>query len=139
MFVVEYVFPKMDIPTETWWDYNPHVLLWGYSRSNHMEISLREAMDPLSLVVMSDGTLTFAGPQREGGGALDLVIVTPSLSCIVDVAVLDEKYSSDHLPVVSRVLLTPSMVTLNGTRYNLSKMTWNDFASFFLRANDRCK
>lgn len=88
-------------------------------------------MNPLSLVVTNDGSPTLFGNHREGIGPLDPVIITPTIACISDVKLTEEIYLSDNYLVVSRISISPVIVTPNSTRYNLSKVVWEQVTNHF--------
>lgn len=101
---------------------------------SHISYALTEALNSFPYVVMKGGTPTYANPRVNDSGALDLVLMSPRLACNSDVAVLDETYSSNHFPVLTRIFLSPCMVVPNSSRFHLTKVEWGTFVSSF---NDR--
>lgn len=96
-------------------DFNAHHSAWGCNSVNIRGREVLEIINGYNLVLLNDGEMTTVGSDRWQRNALDLTVVSASISLSCNWSVHDDPLGSYHLPVITRVLIN--------NNYNISHDT----------------
>lgn len=86
-------------------DFNAHHVSWGCVDTQPRGRDVLEVIDDNNLVLLNDGQKTTVGSLTWRPNALDLSLVSPSLSACCDWSVYDDPLGSYHLPAIINVTL----------------------------------
>lgn len=106
-------------------DFNAKHPLWGSQAENQRGRYLFEALESGNLIVLNNGDSTRFDVNRSWS-AIDLTLVSPELSLILDWAVQEDPRGSDHFPIVFG--FSETTVIQRPRNLNWKKIDWNQFA-----------
>lgn len=86
-------------------DFNAQHSAWGCYSVNIRGREVLEIINDYNLVLLNDGEMTTVGSDRWQRNALDLNVVSPSISMSCHWSVHDDPLGSYHLPVITRLLI----------------------------------
>lgn len=86
-------------------DFNAYHSAWGCNSVNIRGREVLEVINDYNLVLLNDGEMTTVGSDRWQRNALDLTIVSPSISLSCNWTVYNDPLGSYHLPVITRLLI----------------------------------
>lgn len=115
-------------------DFNAHNTIWGCSSTDSRGSILQDIIDDNNLCLLNNGQVTTVGSHVWRPNALDLTIVSPSLSLRCSWSVHDDPLGSYHLPTVTSLLSTGTVITNNSninqgnySRPSFSNVDWKQY------------
>lgn len=89
-------------------DFNAHHTMWGCTSNNGRGTTLHSIIEDSDLCILNDGQATTVGSHKWRPNALDLTIVSSSLSLRCNWSVHNDPMGSYHLPTVTSILFSYS-------------------------------
>ena len=87
-------------------DFNCHNLAWEKCISNdNIGDHLLEQIDASDLILLNNGSRTFLGNDPNSISAVDLSFISSDLFCNCTWSTFDDCLSSDHLPIITNIIL----------------------------------
>lgn len=113
-------------------DFNAYHTAWGCNRVNTRGREVLEIINNNRLIILNDGEMTTVGSDRWQRNALDLTVVSPSISLSCNWSVHDDPLGSYHLPVITRILVDhhniPHPATSNLPKhFNFKLVDWESY------------
>ncbi|XP_062527025.1 RNA-directed DNA polymerase from mobile element jockey isoform X1 [Bombyx mori] len=106
-------------------DFNAHHTMWGCTSNNGRGTTLHSIIEDSDLCILNDGQATTVGSHKWRPNALDLTIVSSSLSLRCNWSVHNDPMGSYHLPTVTSILFSYSENTNNkASQGNFSKPSY---------------
>ena len=106
-------------------DFNAHSPIWGGSYSDTPGSHIEHILSTTTMCCLNDGAPTYRSTAHGSYSAVDLSLASDITAPHFDWAVLDDRFSSDHYPILLQH--TASTPTTQIPQYNLSKANWDLF------------
>lgn len=103
-------------------DLNAHNCLWGSSRVDTRGKIIEEIILENNLILLNTGANTFISSSTGNFSAIDLTLMSTTISNNYQWEVLDDCYSSDHYPILTRALVHSE--SKSKIIYNIKKADW---------------
>lgn len=81
-------------------DMNAHHPLWGSSKISSRGKVLEAVIEEYNLTVLNNGDDTFVCHATGIGSSIDIALCSEEITGLLDFDILQDTYSSDHLPIV---------------------------------------
>ena len=108
-------------------DFNAHSPLWGSLTSDTPGRPVEHLLLNSSVCCLNDGSHTYYSPTHNTHTSVDLTLASANIVSQFDWAVLPDRFTSDHYPII----LTPitSVPQKYLPHYNVTKADWISFGS----------
>lgn len=87
-------------------DFNAHHITFGSARTNNAGNILLKAIDITESIFLNDGSPTRMANPNQGASAVDITLCSQELAQRTQWRVLDDSYTSDHLPILITITYT---------------------------------
>lgn len=103
-------------------DFNAHSPLWGGNNTDEPGTCIEDLLSSTNLCCLNQGEPTYRSSIHASYSAIDLSLASDQVAHHFDWAVLDERFSSDHYPVLLQHI--GEQMVMQMPQYNISKADW---------------
>lgn len=108
-------------------DFNAHLPEYLPFRSNRIVKLMPQLQETLDINIINDGTPTFGFSQESPGSVLYLQMVSSDIFPICSSRTINERFGSDHCPVIMTIPIKLAMSCQSSARLVLRRVDWTEF------------
>lgn len=108
-------------------DFNAHLPGFLPYHNNRLGRLVSQLQENLELNIVNDGKPTYLSSHYQGGSVLDLQMVSSDLALVCSSQTLEERFDSDHFPVMLTIPIQMETTCQSSTRLQTKRVDWINF------------